>query len=204
MKWLRQRMTYANVMSTLAVFIALGGSSYAAVKISGNNIKSRSISAAKIRRNSLTGREIRESRLGRVPRSANADRVGGLTATELRLHCPADTVLVANVCVEREPRAATSYGSAVLQCLRGGGPRSSGRRLPTHDELRDALTLSGIVTLAPGGELTADVSVSSADPGRLDDVVIVDAVGDVAVVPDRDPDGSRQYRCVTDPINGPS
>ena len=28
---LRQRLTYANVMSTLAVFIALGGSSYAAL-----------------------------------------------------------------------------------------------------------------------------------------------------------------------------
>ena len=33
---LRQRLTYANVMSTLAVFIALGGSSYAALTISGS------------------------------------------------------------------------------------------------------------------------------------------------------------------------
>ena len=32
---LRDRLTYANVMSTLAVFIALGGSSYAAIKVSG-------------------------------------------------------------------------------------------------------------------------------------------------------------------------
>ena len=30
LRQIRNRLTYANVMSTLAVFIALGGSSYAA------------------------------------------------------------------------------------------------------------------------------------------------------------------------------
>ena len=34
---LSRRLTYANVMSTLAVFIALGGSSYAALQISGSH-----------------------------------------------------------------------------------------------------------------------------------------------------------------------
>ena len=32
---IRSRLSYANVMSTLAVFIALGGSSYAAVTLNG-------------------------------------------------------------------------------------------------------------------------------------------------------------------------
>ena len=41
---LRSRLTYANVMSTLAVFIALGGSSYAAFTINGSSIQNRSIS----------------------------------------------------------------------------------------------------------------------------------------------------------------
>ena len=35
---LRQRLTYANVMSTLAVFVALGGSSYAALQIDSADI----------------------------------------------------------------------------------------------------------------------------------------------------------------------
>lgn len=202
MKWLRQRMTYANVMSTLAVFIALGGSSYAAVRINGSSIKNRSIAAAKLKRNSLTGREIRESSLGRVPRAAKADRVGSLTANGLRLHCPRDAVLLANVCFETTPRTAAPYGSAVLTCLRAGVPEGSGRRLPTHDELMDALTLTSL-TLAPGGELTADVVPSSTASGRVDDLVMVDENGGVTPVPDVAA-GSRQYRCVTDPINGPS
>ena len=32
---IKQRLTYANVMATVAVFIALGGSSYAALSITG-------------------------------------------------------------------------------------------------------------------------------------------------------------------------
>ena len=67
---IRQRLTYANVMATLAVFIALGGSSYAALTISGSDIKNRSIAGKKLKRNTLTGKEIRESRLARVPTGA--------------------------------------------------------------------------------------------------------------------------------------
>jgi hypothetical protein len=37
-KKLRQRLSYANVMSTVAVFIALGGSSYAALQIGSDDI----------------------------------------------------------------------------------------------------------------------------------------------------------------------
>lgn len=201
MKWIRQRMTYANAMSTLAVFIALGGSSYAAVKINGASIKNRSIAAAKLKRNSLTGREIRESRLGRVPHAARADRVGGLSADELRLRCPSDTVLIADLCFEQTARPPAVYSSAVLECSDAGGHGSPGRRLPTHSELRAALSA---VTLAPAGELTSNVYPSASSVGQLDVLVVSDQAGSVGVVPDAAPSGNRQYRCVTDPFNGPS
>ena len=45
---LRARMTYANVMSTIAVFIALGGSSYAAVTLQRNAVKNRHIAAGAV------------------------------------------------------------------------------------------------------------------------------------------------------------
>jgi hypothetical protein len=194
---LRQRLTYANMMSTLAVFIALGGSSYAALTISGTSIKNRSIPAKKLKRNSITAKEVRESRLSRVPRAKTADRLGRFTAADLRVRCPSDTFPIADVCVERTPRAATPYGSAVLQCTQAGTPAGPGRRLPTHNELMAALTA---VTLAPGGELTSDVYPSSTDPGRLNALVIVDQVGGVALTPDTAA-GAKAYRCVTDPLN---
>jgi hypothetical protein len=195
----RSHLTYANVMSTIAVCIALGGSSYAAVRINGSTIKNRSIAARKLRRNSLAGGEIRESRLGRVPRAAVADRVGKFTDEELIQRCPLDTFAIADVCVERTPRPATPYGSAVIECENAGGFDTPGRRLPTHNELSAALHT---VTLAPGGELTSDVYPSTSDPGQVEDLIVTDQVGSVALVPDRAPEGSRQYRCVTDPRNG--
>ncbi len=194
---LHQRLTYANVMSTLALFIALGGSSYAALTISGSNIKNRSIPAKKLKRNAITGAEIRESRLSRVPRAKSADRLGAFTAAELRVRCPADAFPIADVCVERISRGNASYGSAVLQCAQVGTPAGPGRRLPTHGELRAAL---GAVTLAPGGELTANVYPSATDPGRLDVLVVTDQVGGVALTPDTAA-GGKAYRCATDPLN---
>ena len=184
-------------MSTLGVFIALGGSSYAALTISGSSIKNRSIPAKKLKRNSLTTREVRESRLSRVPRAKRADRLGSFTAADLRVRCPSDTFPIADICVERTPRGPSSYGSAVLQCTQVGTPAAPGRRLPTHGELTAAL---GAVTLAPGGELTSDVYPSSTDPGRLNALVIVDQVGGVALTPDTAA-GAKAYRCVTDPLN---
>jgi hypothetical protein len=136
LRGLRKRLTYANVMSTLAVFIALGGSSYAAFTISGSEIKNRSIAGKKLRKNTLTGVHIRESRLRRVPRAKTADSLDGVSAAELKIKCPADTFPIADVCVERTPRASASNGSAVLTCMAVGTPAAPGRRLPTHGELR--------------------------------------------------------------------
>lgn len=194
---LRRRLSYANVMSTVAVFIALGGTSYAALTISGKNIEKRSIPAEKLKRNSITGKEVREWRLNRVRRAKHADRLGGFTASELTIRCPDDTFPIADVCVERAARPASSYGSAVLQCLQVGTPAGPGRRLPTHGELRAALTA---VPLTPGGELTSNVYPSESDPGRLDVLYVINEVGGVALTPDTF-DGRKAYRCVADPLN---
>ena len=194
---LRKRLTYANVMSTLAVFIALGGSSYAAYTINGATIKNRSIAGKKVRHNTLTGVQIKESRLRRVPHAKTADRLGGTSAAALKVKCPPDTFPTADVCFERTPRPAAGYGSAVLTCLAVGTPSGPGRRLPTHGELRAALTA---VQLAPGGELTSNVYPSASKPGELDVLYVTDQVGSVALTPDSAV-GGKAYRCVTDPLN---
>jgi hypothetical protein len=194
---IRRRLTYANVMSTVAVFIALGGSSYAAVKLSGSSIKDRTIAGKKLRHNTLTGRQIRESRLGTVPYARNAGRLDGITAAGLKIRCPSDTFPTADVCVEKMARAPQSYGSAVLTCLGVDTPKTPGRRLPMHGELRAAL---GAVDLAPGGELTSNVYPSSSSPGRLDVLYVTDEVGQVGVTPDTFA-GAKAFRCVTDPLN---
>jgi hypothetical protein len=194
---LRKRLTYANVMSTLAVFIALGGSSYAAFTINGATIQNRSIAGKKLRHNTLTGVQIKESQLARVPRAKRADSLDGVTAAELKIRCPSDTFPVADVCVERNARPPAAYGSAVSTCMLVGTPAGPGRRLPTHGELLAAFSA---VDPAPGGELTSNVYPSSSTPGRLDVLFVTDKTGSVGLAPDTAA-GSKAYRCVTDPLN---
>ena len=47
------RLTYSNVIATLALFIALGGSSYAAIKITGRNVTDRSLTGKDIKKRSV-------------------------------------------------------------------------------------------------------------------------------------------------------
>jgi hypothetical protein len=60
--------SYANVMATLAVFVALGGSSYAAVTLSQNSVKSGHIGKGQVRKsdiakNAVTSSQVRDGSL---------------------------------------------------------------------------------------------------------------------------------------------
>jgi hypothetical protein len=65
-------------VALLALFVALGGSGYAAVSLNGKNIQNRSIAGKKLRPNTLGGTEINEVKLGLVPRAGNANLLTGL------------------------------------------------------------------------------------------------------------------------------
>ena len=60
---LGRHLTYANVVSTLCLFAVLGGSAYAAAKITGKDVKNASLTGADVRNNSLTGRDVRNHSL---------------------------------------------------------------------------------------------------------------------------------------------
>jgi hypothetical protein len=83
-KQIRKRLTYANVMSSIAVFLILGGATaFAAKKIGSNEIKGNSITtgkikkeavtSSKIKKDAVTGAKVKESSLGKVPSATNAD-----------------------------------------------------------------------------------------------------------------------------------
>lgn len=65
---LRQRLTYANVMATIAVFIALGGSGYAAVTLKRNSVKGKhiaknAVTSAKVKNRSLKRKDFASGQL---------------------------------------------------------------------------------------------------------------------------------------------
>jgi uncharacterized protein YjbI with pentapeptide repeats len=82
---IRGHLTYANVMASVAVFIALGGVSYAAVTLPKNSVGSsqitqNAVSGSEVNDSSLTGADIKDKLL------TAADFDGSLQApTESRL-----------------------------------------------------------------------------------------------------------------------
>jgi hypothetical protein len=60
---LRNRLTFANVVSVLALFVALGGSSYAAIKVTGKNVKDSSLTGKDIKNSSLTSSDVKNRSL---------------------------------------------------------------------------------------------------------------------------------------------
>jgi len=59
----RLRLTYANVVASVALFAALGGSSYAALSVSGAQVRDGSLTGRDVRNASLTGLDVRNQSL---------------------------------------------------------------------------------------------------------------------------------------------
>jgi hypothetical protein len=196
---IRRHCTYANVVATLALFIALGGSSYAALHIGsrdivnnsirGKDIRNRTITHKDVGRNALGGTNIKESRLGTVPR---ANRLTAKGAARLKLRCPAGTELAAGECFDSSPQQALPYYSATTACA---ATNVGNRRLPTHAELV-AFFAAGHKA-APGGELTASV-VEDPDGPEVARVAIALDFGGIAF---DQASALHQFRCVTNPSN---
>jgi hypothetical protein len=85
---LRTQLTYANVVSTLCLFIVLGGGAYAATALPKNSVgakqikrnavgaaelKRNAVTSAKVKNRSLTGADIAAGTLGKVGSATNAD-----------------------------------------------------------------------------------------------------------------------------------
>jgi hypothetical protein len=71
-------LTYTNVITTLALFVALGGSSYAALTITGGNIRNGTLTGADLRNESVTGRDLDNSTI-----TGSDLKDGSLTASDI-------------------------------------------------------------------------------------------------------------------------
>jgi hypothetical protein len=87
-KQIRKRLTYANVMSSIAVFLVLGGATALAAGLAKNSVgtkqlKKNAVTAAKIKKNAVTtakikngavtGAKVNVSGFPKVPNAAHAD-----------------------------------------------------------------------------------------------------------------------------------
>jgi hypothetical protein len=130
-KLISKRLTYANVMSSIAVFLILGGATaFAAKKIGSNEIKGNSITTGKIKKNAVTASKIKSNSiitakikngavtgakvnlttLGTVPSATTAASLAGQTPFFIRLGYGGSQTIASNGAV-----------SLVALCDQSGG-----------------------------------------------------------------------------------
>jgi hypothetical protein len=131
LKALRAKLSYSNVVSTICLFLLLGGAAVAATNLPKNSVgtkqlKNNSVTTAKIKNGAVTGAKVQVSSLGTVPSAASAnsathaadsDALGGQPASA---YAKPDLVRSATVTVSGEFRAALSSGISANQFLHTG------------------------------------------------------------------------------------
>jgi hypothetical protein len=83
MQWIRSHMSFANLVSLMALFIALGGTTYAAVTLPKNSvgakqIKKNGVGASEIKKNAVRAAEIKSSAVGASEIKSNAVASGDI------------------------------------------------------------------------------------------------------------------------------
>lgn len=207
MKQIRKRITYANVMSSIAVFLVLGGgAAYAAKKIGSNELKSNSVKTGKIvkeavttsklkngsvttpkiAKDAVTGEKANEATFSQVPsaanavNAANADKLGGHSAS-----CPGGTTLIRGLCFDSAPNSAvSSVFEASDKCREKGG------FLPSPLELRST---RDILNLGNGTGSNNQYTDSFYVEGVNANTVIIEDAGGFEAVSTLT---SEQYICV--------
>jgi hypothetical protein len=187
MRRLRRSFSYANVVSSLALVLALaGGTVYAASQIGADQIRkgavrSRqikdrqvkrqdiaggSINSAKVSNDSLTGKDIREATLGLVPSAQDARTLNGLTERLVRNWIsagPGSTQAIAQGGVTA--RLSCPGGTATLE-MRGTAPGDAGfvsHTDPGFGGQFSSTTSQTIATSAPPDDDLGVVTVRRVD-----------------------------------------
>jgi hypothetical protein len=204
MKTLRTRLTFANAMSCLALFVALGGFAVAAGlpkntvgakqlrknAVTTAKLKNEAVTGAKVKKGTLTGTQINLASIGTVPNAANAQALDGQSASQLaiasRLHCPSGMALYDGVCYQEATHKAARWDAAAIECW------EEQLRLPTLGELMSFEYNN--LPVAPVGEWT--------EPEWFTASGTLAWVGSAAKSGERSwghvlTEGSSPYRCVT-------
>lgn len=152
---LREKLTYANVVATAALFLALSGGAYAALRVPPHSVGARQLKAqavtqgkvadgaitgAKVADASLTRSDIDLAALGTVPSALSAsDATDAGSVTGHQAACPSGTILIRGVCFDSRPNPeAPNLEAAALACAGKGG------YLPTPMQLYSARGSLGV------------------------------------------------------------
>jgi hypothetical protein len=180
----RRHLTYANVVSTLCLFVLLGGSAYAAKAITGRQIKDSSLTTKDVKDRSLLSRDFRSGQLprglqgqqgpqGQAGQNGTTGQTGprGPSKTFARAFNPTGTLFFDTTegTLSTLTLPAGSYAFTAMAAV--SGPitcriRNQGTVIAegTTSSSSDTMTLSGVATNS-GGTATFTCQIPSGSGG---------------------------------------
>lgn len=165
MHWVRRALTFSNVVACLALFIALGGSVYAAGKIDGREIKRNSLPGNRLKPRTITARRIKPKTLtgGQVkPHSLTGNQINQETLTEINAAGLAgvryEAVTTPLPTGGRPATSATANCPAGTYVIGGGATVSNDDEAIVNDSgptpLRTGWTATGFAWYSAGNTMT--------------------------------------------------
>jgi hypothetical protein len=143
----RKHLSFANVISVIALMVALGGGAYAAVKIDSGDIKNKTIKNKDVKPETLQGNRINESSvsgLDRCPASAPTN-LGGICYSAAQGATNWDAANQ-TTCRSQGLRAPTIGEALLVMTAVGGGPGNE----TWTDEVTDLTNNTRGLVKAPG------------------------------------------------------
>jgi len=151
-KKIRKRITYANVMSSIAVFLVLGGASaYAAKKIGSNEIKGNSITTGKIKKNAITASKIKKNSV-----TTAKIKNGAVTGAKVNLGT-----------LGTVPSATNSATTDVIKTSKGTLGVNQQATALQYGPLSIVVRCYDSDEPVPDGDLDARVYIASSTPGSV-------------------------------------
>ncbi len=164
MKQIRRHFTYANVMSSIAVFMILGGATaVAATKIGANEIKANSIKTGKIVKEAVTAGKIKKNAI------VTAKIANGAVTGEKLADGSVTTAKIANDAVTGEKVNESTLGQVPSAASAGsvGGitVKKFFYKSNTNATVETILSLNGLILQAscPAGNIAGNATTSVND-----------------------------------------
>jgi hypothetical protein len=162
MKNARSKLSYANLTSTLCLFLLLaGGSAYAATQVAKDSIgtpqlKKNSVATGKIRDGAVTGPKIDMSSLGTVPSATHANSADSATTAETAIRAgsatKADSATQADTAIKADSATRADSASKADSAVRAD--------TATEADLAATATKADTATSA-GTAASADVATTA-------------------------------------------
>jgi hypothetical protein len=183
--------THSTLVAYLALFVALGGTTYAAVSLPKNSIGTKQLKNGAVTSSKLNVHATisNANHAAKANHAANADRLGGSPATDFRLHCPNGMLEAGNLCVDLDTRPPATLPNALATCA------SAQMRLADAGEL--ALAFNNIGASQDPEWTGATFFDGTTETGQL----LSNTSSRQIVISSLSVNITQDYRCVSSPSN---